>query len=74
MRAWRFLDKIPYRILVVVALAALLAPFHPMPHTLEKWVMLKDGTFTKAIDVFYLLFHLSPGALLLLKLIRERTR
>jgi hypothetical protein len=36
--------------------------------------MLKDDTLTTAIDVLDLLFHLSPGALLLSKLNREKTR
>lgn len=38
---WSFLDTIPYSILIVVAILMLLAPFNPMPHVVEKLIMLK---------------------------------
>ena len=53
---WAFLDKIPYSILIVGALLIILAPFKPMPHVLEKLIMLKNGTLTKPIDIFDLFF------------------
>ena len=37
------LDKIPYSILIIAAIFMLLAPFHPMPHVVEKLVILKNG-------------------------------
>jgi hypothetical protein len=49
----------------------LLAPFYPMPHVVEKILMLKNGTLKKPIDIFDLFFHLSPLALLVLKIIRD---
>jgi hypothetical protein len=69
-----FLDKIPYSILIIAAILMLLAPFRPMPHVLEKLIMLKNGTLTKPIDIFDLFFHLIPTILLLLKMLRNFTR
>ena len=54
------LDKIPYSILIVAAVFMILAPFRPMPHVLEKLIMLKNGTLTKPIDIFDLFNHLVP--------------
>ena len=68
---WAFLDKIPYSILILGAVFVILAPFNPMPHVLEKLIMLKDGTLTKPIDIFDLFFHLVPTLILLLKLYRD---
>ena len=45
----------------------LLAPFRPMPHVLEKLIMLKNGTLTRPIDIFDLFFHLVPTIILALK-------
>jgi hypothetical protein len=66
-----FIDKIPYVVLILFAVLMLLAPFYPMPHVLEKLLMLKDGTLKKPIDIFDLFFHLAPTVLLLLKIIRD---
>ena len=67
---WTFLDKIPIGVLLVVAIVMLLAPFRPMPHVVEKLIMLKNGTLTKPIDIFDLFFHLIPIILLILKTFR----
>ena len=67
---WAFLDKIPYSILIIAAIFMLLAPFKPMPHVLEKLIMLKNGTLTKPIDIFDLFYHLTPTIILLLKIYR----
>ena len=69
-----FLDKIPYAALIVFAVIMLLAPFKPMPHVIEKLIMLKNGTLTKPIDIFDLFYHLIPTILLLLKLYRDYTK
>jgi hypothetical protein len=66
-----FLDKIPYSILIVFAVVMILAPFKPMPHALEKLIMLKNGTLTRPIDIFDLFFHLIPTIILLLKIYRS---
>jgi hypothetical protein len=69
-----FLDKIPYVFLIVMAIFMLLAPFYPIPHVIEKILMLKNGTLKKPIDIFDLFFHLSPLLLLCLKIIRDYSR
>jgi hypothetical protein len=71
---WAFLDKIPYSILIVIAVFMLLAPFKPMPHVLEKLIMLKNGTLTKPIDIFDLFYHLVPTIILLLKSYRSYSK
>lgn len=68
---WTFLDKIPYAILIVIAVFMLLAPFRPMPHVLEKLIMLKNGVLTKPIDIFDLFYHLIPTLLLAIKTVRD---
>jgi hypothetical protein len=67
---WSFLDKIPYGILIVIALIMLLAPFRPMPHVIEKLIMLQNGTLSKPIDIFDLFYHLLPTLLLVVKRVR----
>jgi len=68
------LDKIPYSILIVLAGFMLLAPFRPMPHVVEKLIMLKNGTLTRPIDIFDLFYHLVPTIILVLKVYRDYTR
>lgn len=67
----QLLDKIPYKIIIPLAVWMLLAPFRPMPHALEKLNMLLNGTLTRPIDIFDLFFHLFPVLILLLKGIRS---
>jgi hypothetical protein len=69
-----FLDKIPYSILIIIAVFMLLAPFRPMPHVIEKLIMLKNGTLAKPIDIFDLFYHLIPTIILLLKVYRDYTK
>jgi len=68
---WAILDKLPYSILIIIAGFMILAPFKPMPHVLEKMIMLKNGVLTKPIDIFDLFFHLVPTIILLLKIYRS---
>jgi hypothetical protein len=68
---WSFLDKIPYAILIIIAIIMLLAPFKPMPHVVEKLIMLKNGVLTKPIDIFDLFYHLIPTILLAIKIMRD---
>ena len=65
MRA--FLDSLPWMVLLPVALLMGLAPFRPEPHLVEKLRMLAAGTLRRPIDVFDLLLHGIPVAILLLK-------
>jgi hypothetical protein len=66
-----FLDSIPYPILILLAVLMLAAPIKPMPHVVEKLIMLKEGTLKRPIDIFDLFFHLIPTALLIAKVIRD---
>ena len=68
---WRLLDSISYPILIFIAAFMLLAPFSPMPHVLEKLIMLINGELIKAVDIFDLLFHLSGAILLSIKFLRD---
>ena len=68
---WSFLDKIPYSILIIAAIFLLMAPFRPMPHVVEKLIMLKNGTLNRPIDIFDLFFHLAPSILLALKIVKS---
>ena len=72
MRA--ILDKIPYSILIVAAIFMLLAPFRPLPHVLEKLIMLKEGSLTRPIDIFDLFYHLLPTLILLLKIFSRQAK
>ncbi|MBK6607993.1 MAG: hypothetical protein KBF99_04475 [Leptospiraceae bacterium] len=60
MKYLSFLDKITYTNLIIGAVLMGLAPFVPMPHSIEKILLLVKGELTKPIDIFDLLFHLSP--------------
>ena len=66
-----FLDNIPYSILIVFSVIMLLIPFRPMPHFVEKLIMLKNGTLNKPIDIFDLFYHSAPLILLIIKFIRD---
>lgn len=70
----RWLDALPYSILIVFAILMLLLPFRPMPHVLEKLIMLKNGQLIKPIDIFDLFYHLIPTILLIIKLLRQASR
>ena len=67
----RLLDSVSYPVLIFIAGFMLLAPFSPMPHVLEKLIMLKDGNLIRAVDIFDLFFHLSGSILLALKYFRD---
>ena len=66
--AW--LDRQSLFLFVLLALTLGLAPFVPEPHIWEKLKMLAAGTLSKPIDIFDLVLHATPWALLLLKLYR----
>ncbi|MDM8557880.1 RND transporter [Candidatus Parabeggiatoa sp. HSG14] len=64
----RWLDNIPWEVLVVGALALGLAPFMPEPHLVEKIRMLFQGTLSRPIDIFDLVMHGAFPLVLLLKI------
>lgn len=63
----RWLDRIPYSLLIVAAVLMLGAPFLPEPHLAEKTRMLVEGRLTRPIDIFDVFWHLLPTILLGLK-------
>ncbi|MGB5422667.1 MAG: hypothetical protein WBN03_10950 [Desulfobacterales bacterium] len=71
---WALLDRIPYPLLILLAVFMLLAPFRPMPHVLEKLIMLKNGALNKPVDIFDFFYHLLPTILLVLKIFRTYSR
>ena len=64
------LDQIPISLIVLACLTLGLAPFFPEPHVWEKLKMLVAGDLVKPVDVFDLLMHAAPFAVLGLKLLR----
>lgn len=71
------LKKIPYSVLIVFSVILLLAPFKPMPHVVEKLILLKSGELTRPLDIFDLFYHLAPLMVLIAKGItdyRDRRR
>ena len=64
------LDQIPISLIVLACLTLGLAPFFPEPHILEKLKMLVAGNLVKPVDIFDLLMHAAPFAVLGLKLLR----
>lgn len=67
----RWLDRIPWSILLLAAVTLGLAPFTPEPHLWEKLKMLAAGELSRGIDWFDLAMHGAPFLLLLLKAVRE---
>ena len=67
----RFIDKIPFPLLIVLTVVMLGAPFVPEPHLIEKMRMLAEGTLTKPLDIFDVFWHLLPATLLVLKVARR---
>jgi hypothetical protein len=64
------LDQIPISLIVLACLTLGLAPFFPEPHIWEKLKMLVAGNLVKPVDVFDMLMHAAPFAVLGLKLLR----
>ncbi len=69
----RWLDKIPYPLLIAAAIFMLGAPFVPEPHLVEKARMLAEGRLTRPLDIFDVVWHLAPALLLGLKLALGKT-
>ena len=71
----RFISELPFSILIVITVLMLGAPFVPEPHLVEKARMAMNGTLTRPIDIFDVVWHLLPAALLVWKTVlwrRER--
>jgi hypothetical protein len=63
-------DQLPLSLFIIAALAIGLAPFFPEPHLVEKLRMAFAGTLVKPVDIFDLVMHAAPVALLVVKLAR----
>ena len=63
--------RIPYLILVPVALLMALQPLGQTPHLVEKLQMLVGGTLRRPIDIFDLALHGTPLVLLLWKVVAD---
>ncbi len=63
----RFLDSLPFPVLIIMALLLGSAPMGGEPHLIEKINMLMAGILVKPLDMFDLLLHSTPVILLLLK-------
>jgi len=70
----KLLDKTPYSVLIIFTIWMLAAPIKPMPHVMEKILMLKNETLSRPIDIFDLFFHLFPLILLVLKVVKDYIR
>ena len=68
MMGW--IDRIPLKGLILVAVWLGIAPIVPEPHLIEKWRLLMQGALAKPIDIFDLVLHATPVVLLAAKLIR----
>lgn len=66
----RIMDHLPWTVLLVACATLGLAPFTPEPHIVEKLRMLAQGALVRPIDIFDLLMHGAPFALLALKGLR----
>lgn len=72
MMAW--LDRIPLKWLLVIALWLGVAPVVPEPHLIEKIRLLVQGRLQRPIDIFDLCLHAGPLVLLALRLRRDARR
>jgi len=68
----QWLDKIPLGPMILAAIFLGLAPFVPQPHLWEKLNMLVDGSLTKPVDMFDLLWHSALPILVVLKITLAR--
>lgn len=61
-----WLERTPWWLLAVIALALALAPFGES-HLVQKWRMLFSGTLRRPLDWFDLVLHTAPLVLLIAK-------
>lgn len=67
----KWLDRIPFSILIIISVFLGLAPFTPEPHLVEKIRMLFHGDLSKPIDIFDLFLHGTAPLLLAAKGFRQ---
>jgi len=66
----KLFDSIPFWVFAVAGVLISIAPVFPMPHLVEKILMLVDGKLVKPVDIFDLVWHSLFPVLLLVKSIR----
>jgi hypothetical protein len=67
-------NLLDYKFLIPLVLLLGFAPFFPQPHIVEKVRMLMAGTLKRPIDIFDLVWHAWPFALLAYRIFRDITR
>lgn len=63
----KWIESIPWLLLIAMSVTLGLAPFVPEPHLLEKTRMLVQGALIRPVDIFDFLMHGAGPVLLLLK-------
>ena len=64
-------NLLDYKLLIPLALLLGLAPFFRQPHIIEKIRMLAAGNLGKPIDIFDLIWHAWPFALLAYRIVLD---
>lgn len=70
MLMMKWIDKLPILPLLVIAVFFAIVPLTDTPHLQEKVMMLMDGTLSRPIDIFDLVMHATPSAILITRLVR----
>lgn len=66
-----WLDSLAWPMLLIVGVFLAISPIQPEPHLVEKLRMLSQGTLVKPLDIFDLLWHTVPIALIAVKAFRQ---
>lgn len=69
MNLSKWINDIPWIVLLLLTVLMALAPFGSTPHLVEKWRMLFAGTLRRPLDWFDLVLHTSPIVLVIIKVI-----
>ncbi len=64
-------NLLDYKFLIPLVLLLGFAPFFPQPHIVEKIRMLMAGTLKRPIDIFDLVWHAWPFALVAYRIFRD---
>jgi hypothetical protein len=69
-----WIDRLPWKWLLLLAVWMAIAPITPEPHLIEKLRMLAAGTLVRPLDIFDLLMHAAPLVVVGIKVGRRRSR
>ena len=70
----RWLDRLAWIWLVLLAAWMTIAPIRPEPHLVEKLRLVAQGALVRPLDIFDLAMHAAPLLLVVVKLWRQRRR